>query len=88
MRRDVVAAPGEKGLVEGIILALGYGRRVQGRRGLPAGVARRDRTRRIELAWTVDGREERIVLQGTRISRRRVRELRRPGARKAAAARP
>jgi hypothetical protein len=27
----------------------------------------RDRTRRIELAWTVDGREEKIVLQGTAI---------------------
>jgi hypothetical protein len=67
VRRDMVAAPGEKGLVESIILALGSAGAFKAAVDCLRAWLARDRTRRIELAWTVDGREERIVLQGTAI---------------------
>jgi hypothetical protein len=68
VRRDMVAAPGEKGLVEGIILALGSAGAFKAAVDCLRAWLGRDRTRRIELSWTVDGREERIVLQGTAVS--------------------
>ena len=68
VRRDAVAAPGEKGLVEGIILALGSAGAFKAAVDCLRAWLSRDRTRRIELAWSVDGHEERIVLQGTAIS--------------------
>jgi hypothetical protein len=67
VRRDMVAAPGEKGLVEGIILALGSAGAFKAAVDCLRAWLGRDRTRRIELSWTVDGREEKIVLQGTAI---------------------
>jgi len=67
VRRELVAAPGQKGLVEGIILALGSAGAFKAAVDCLRAWLGRDRTRRIELAWTVDGREERFVLQGTAI---------------------
>jgi len=67
VRRELVASPGEKGLVEGIILALGTAGAFKAAVDCLRVWLGRDRTRRIELAWTVDGREEKIVLQGTAI---------------------
>jgi hypothetical protein len=68
VRRDLVAAPGEKGLVEGIILALGTAGAFKAAVDCLCAWLARDRTRRIELAWTVDGHEEKITLQGTAVS--------------------
>lgn len=68
VRRDLVAAPGSKGLVEGIIMALGSAGAFKAAVDCLRVWLARDRTRRIELAWTVDGHEERIVLQGTAVS--------------------
>jgi hypothetical protein len=67
VRRDMVAAPGEKGLVESIILALGSAGAFKAAVDCLRAWLARDRTRRIELTWTVDGREERVSLQGTAI---------------------
>jgi hypothetical protein len=68
VRRDLVAAPGEKGLVEGIILALGTAGAFKAAVDCLRAWLARDRTRRIELTWTVDGHEEKITLQGTAVS--------------------
>jgi membrane-associated two-gene conflict system component 1 (EACC1) len=67
VRRDMVAVPGHKGLVESVILALGTAGAFTAAVDCLRAWLRRDRTRRVELSWTVDGREERIVLQGTAI---------------------
>jgi hypothetical protein len=67
VRRDYVAQPGDKGMIESVILALGSaGAFKMAVQCLSAWLAR-DRTRKIELAWTVDGREEKLVLQGTHL---------------------
>jgi hypothetical protein len=67
VRRDMVAAPGEKGLVEAIILALGTAGAFTAAVDCLRAWLSRDRTRRIELAWSIDGHAEKIVLQGTAI---------------------
>jgi hypothetical protein len=67
VRRDMVAVPGQKGMVETIIMALGSAGAFTAAVDCLRAWLSRDRTRRIELAWTVDGREEKVVLQGTAI---------------------
>jgi len=67
VRRDLTAGPGQKGVVETIIMALGSAGAFTAAVDCLRAWLSRDRTRRIELAWTVDGREEKIVLQGTAI---------------------
>ena len=67
VRRDMTAVPGEKGLVEAVILALGSAGAFKAAAQVLMGWLSRDRTRRIELAWTVDGREEKFVLTGDNI---------------------
>jgi hypothetical protein len=68
VRRDIAAAPGEKGIVEGIILALGSAGAFKAAVDCLRVWLARDRTRRIELAWSVDGHEEKIVLQGSAVT--------------------
>ena len=69
VRREMVASPGDKGFVDSIIMAVvSGGARSAALTCLQAWLSR-DRTRRIELAWTVDGREEKIVLSGTGIDK-------------------
>lgn len=67
VRRDMVAAPGDKGFIEAIVLALATGGAFTAALDCLKSWLSRDRTRRIELAWTVDGREEKLVLSGTNI---------------------
>lgn len=67
VRRDMVAVPGAKGMVETVIMALGSAGAFTAAVDCLRAWLSRDRTRRIELAWTVDGRAEKIVLQGTAI---------------------
>jgi Effector Associated Constant Component 1 len=67
LRREAVAVPGSKGLVESLILALGSAGAFKAAAQCMRAWLARDRTRRIELSWTVDGREERVVLQGNAI---------------------
>jgi hypothetical protein len=67
VRRESVPARGDKGAVETVILALGSARVFSAAVQCWTAWLSRDRTRRIELAWTSDGRQERIVLQGTAI---------------------
>ena len=68
VRRDAVPAAGTKGMVESIIIALGSAGAFKAAVDCLRAWLARDRTRRIELAWTVDGHEERILLQGTAVS--------------------
>ena len=67
VRRDLQAAPGAKGLVETVIMALGSAGAFTAAVDCLRAWLSRDRTRRIELTWSVDGHEERMVLQGTAI---------------------
>src|SRR5262245_9947334 len=67
VRRDMQAVPGAKGMVETVIMALGSAGAFQAAVGCLRAWLSRDRTRRIELAWSVDGHEETVVLQGTAI---------------------
>lgn len=69
VRRDMVPGPGEKGMVETVIMALGSAGAFTAAVDCLRAWLSRDRTRRIELAWTVDGREEKVVLQGTAIDK-------------------
>jgi hypothetical protein len=67
VRRDMAAVPGSKGLVETVIMALGSAGAFKAAAQCLQGWLARDRTRRVELSWVVDGQEEKIVLQGTSI---------------------
>lgn len=67
VRRDMTAVPGQKGMVETVIMALGSAGAFKAAVQCLQAWLSRDRTRRIELAWTVDGHEEKIVLQGTAV---------------------
>src|SRR6186713_2123179 len=71
LRREVgtvqlkgTSAPGSKGAVESLILTLGSAGVLQAASSCFRAWLARDRTRRIELSWTSDGGEERIVLEG------------------------
>ncbi len=65
--REAVVVPGTRGVVESVILALGSAGAFRASVALFRAWLARDTSRRVELTWTVDGREERIVLQGDRI---------------------
>jgi hypothetical protein len=67
VRRDTVVSAGDKGVVEGIILALGSAGAFNAAVTCLRVWLGRDRTRRIELTWTENGTAETILLQGTAI---------------------
>lgn len=67
IRQDRTAVPGSKGLVETVIVALGSAGAFKAAAQCLQGWLARDRTRRVELAWVIDGREEKIILQGASI---------------------
>ncbi|GAA4469668.1 effector-associated constant component EACC1 [Phytohabitans houttuyneae] len=67
VRRESIPATGDKGAVEAVILALGSAQAFTAAVQCWKAWLSRDRTRRIEVAWTIDGRRERIVVQGTAV---------------------
>jgi hypothetical protein len=68
VRRIARAAPGEKGVVETVLIALAGAGAFNGAfECLRAWIAR-DRTRRVEISYTVDGRTEKFVLAGQGIA--------------------
>jgi hypothetical protein len=69
VRREASASPGDKGFIDSIIMAIVSGGALTAALSCLQAWLSRDRTRRIELAWTVDGREEKIVLSGTGIDK-------------------
>ncbi|MGH4024296.1 MAG: effector-associated constant component EACC1 [Pseudonocardiaceae bacterium] len=69
LRRDDTAVTGNKGATTDVILALGSaGAFIAAVECFRVWLAR-DRTRKIEIIWTVDGQEERVVLEATGIDR-------------------
>jgi len=63
-----VAAPGTKGAVEGVILALGSANAFLAAVQCFRAWLQRGRSRHLEITWTTeDGREEKVVLRGDAI---------------------
>jgi hypothetical protein len=64
LRRELLPVWGEKGAVGSLVLALGSAGVFQAASACLRAWLARDRTRRVELSWTVDGREEKVVIEG------------------------
>ena len=64
IRRSTGPAPGAKGVAESVILALGSAGAFRTALACWRAWLDRDQSRRIELRWTLDGREEAVVLDG------------------------
>jgi hypothetical protein len=75
VRRDMAVASGAKGMVETVIIALGSAGAFKAATQCLRAWLGRDRTRRVELSWVVDGKEEKIVLQGTSIGQAQFEKL-------------
>lgn len=75
VRRETSAIARQKGAVETVILALASAGSVTAAVQCLRDWLTRDRTRVIEIAYTVDGREERIILRGTHIDDAAVKRL-------------
>jgi hypothetical protein len=75
VRREADARTGQKGAVETVILALASAGSVTAAVQCLRDWLTRDRTRVVEIAYTVDGREERIALRGTHIDDETARQL-------------
>jgi Effector Associated Constant Component 1 len=75
VRREADARAGQKGAVETVILALASAGSVTAAVQCLRDWLTRDRTRVVEIAYTVEGREERIALRGTHIDDETARQL-------------
>ena len=75
VRREAAAQAGQKGAVETVILALASAGSVTAAVQCLRDWLTRDRTRVVEIAYTVEGREERIALRGTHVDDATVRQL-------------
>lgn len=64
IRHEWTPVAGSKGAVDSLILALGSAGAFKAAVACLRAWLARDRTRRIELSWTVDGREEKAVIEG------------------------
>jgi hypothetical protein len=67
VRREMAAQAGTKGAVETIVLALASAGSVTAAVQCLQSWLTRDRTRMVEIIYTVAGHEEKIVLRGTRL---------------------
>jgi hypothetical protein len=75
VRRETVALTGQKGAVETVILALASAGSVTAAVQCLRDWLTRDRTRVVEIVYTVDGRDERIILRGTHVDDATARQL-------------
>ncbi|MEV7625236.1 hypothetical protein [Actinoplanes sp. NPDC089786] len=64
VRRDATPGAGEKGVVETVLIALAGAGAFNGAFECLRAWITRDRTRRVEISYTVDGRAESFVLSG------------------------
>lgn len=75
VRRETAALAGHKGAAETVILALASAGSITAAVQCLRDWLTRDRTRVVEISYTVDGREERITLRGTYIDDAATRQL-------------
>ena len=67
LRREAQPAPGTKGAVDIVILALGSAGAFTATVECLRAWLSRDRSRRLDVAWEVDGRTERVTVSGDAI---------------------
>jgi Effector Associated Constant Component 1 len=74
-RIESVVVPGKKGVVDSVILALGSAGAFSSAVACFKAWLARDKSRRITLTWTQDGREEQIAFEGDAVDAESMRQL-------------